>query len=90
MRVMIHASFFTLILAMFMVTGCASLPGPPVPEPGQRVVFLGDSNTYAAQFIINLDAALNHRGPGPGIEILNLGLPGFRPDGVATRARGIG
>ena len=42
---------------------------------GQRVVFLGDSNTFAGQYIAYLDAYLLTRYPDRKYELLNLGLP---------------
>src|SRR2546421_11640414 len=42
---------------------------------GQRVVFLGDSNTFAGGFIAYLDAYLFTRFPDQKFELLNLGLP---------------
>ena len=42
---------------------------------GQRVVFLGDSNTFAGQYIVYLDDYLFTRFPDRKYELLNLGLP---------------
>ena len=42
---------------------------------GQRVVFLGDSNTFAGHYIAYLDAYLFTRFPDRKYELLNLGLP---------------
>src|SRR5258708_27951192 len=42
---------------------------------GQRVVFLGDSNTFAGHYIAYLDAYLFTRFPECKYELLNLGLP---------------
>ncbi len=44
-------------------------------QDGQRVVFLGDSNTFAGQYIAYLDAYLFTRFPDRKYELLNLGLP---------------
>ena len=43
--------------------------------PGQRVVFLGDSNTYAGEFIALMEMALRNQLPDMRFELLNLGLP---------------
>ena len=42
---------------------------------GQRVVFLGDSNTFAGHYVAYLDAYLFARFPGRKFELINLGLP---------------
>ena len=42
---------------------------------GQRVVFLGDSNTFAGGYVAYLDAYLFTRFPDRKFELLNLGLP---------------
>jgi lysophospholipase L1-like esterase len=42
---------------------------------GQRVVFLGDSNTFAGHYVAYLDAYLFTRFPGQKFELINLGLP---------------
>jgi lysophospholipase L1-like esterase len=43
-------------------------------KPG-KVLFLGDSNTYAGQFIAYVDAYLAGRFPDQRFELINLGLP---------------
>ena len=42
---------------------------------GQRVVFLGDSNTFAGHYVAYLDAYLFTRFPDRKYELINLGLP---------------
>jgi len=49
----------------------------------QRVVFLGDSNTYAGLFIAYLDAFLAARFPGQRFELINLGLPSETASGLS-------
>src|SRR4051812_29960699 len=50
---------------------------------GQRVVFLGDSNTYAGHFVAYLDAYLFTRFPGKKFELINLGLPSETVSGLS-------
>jgi lysophospholipase L1-like esterase len=50
---------------------------------GQRVVFLGDSNTYAGGFIAILDAYLFTRFPDWKVELINLGLPSETVSGLS-------
>ena len=46
-----------------------------LPAEAQRVVFLGDSNTFAGHYIAYLDAYLFTRFPDRKYELFNLGLP---------------
>jgi lysophospholipase L1-like esterase len=50
---------------------------------GQRVVFLGDSNTFAGGFIAHLDVFCRTRFPDRKIEMLNLGLPSETISGLS-------
>src|SRR5207245_9870562 len=52
-------------------------------QDGQRVVFLGDSNTFAGQYIAYLDAYLYTRFPDKKFELLNLGLPSETVSGLS-------
>lgn len=57
-----------------------------VLKDGQRVVFLGDSNTFAGKFIAYLDAYLYTRFPAQKFELLNLGLPSETVSGLSEAA----
>src|SRR5690349_8417029 len=50
---------------------------------GQRVLFLGDSNTYAGHYVSYLDAYLRTRFPGQKFELINLGLPSETVSGLS-------
>jgi lysophospholipase L1-like esterase len=50
---------------------------------GQRVVFLGDSNTFAGHYVAYLDAYLITRFPGQKFELINLGLPSETASGLS-------
>jgi lysophospholipase L1-like esterase len=50
---------------------------------GQRVVFVGDSITFAGHFIAYLDGYLTTRFPDKKIELLNLGLPSETVTGLS-------
>lgn len=56
---------------------------PFLIKNGQRVVFLGDSNTYAGGFIAYLDAYLCTRFPDQKFELINLGLPSETVTGLS-------
>src|SRR5262245_48224715 len=58
-----------------LVPSTAPADHPPFAlKDGQRVVFLGDSNTAAGKFIAYLDAYLCTRFPEKRFELINLGL----------------
>jgi hypothetical protein len=52
-------------------------------KDGQRVVFLGDSNTFAGHYVAYLDAYLFTRFPDKKFELLNLGLPSETVSGLS-------
>jgi lysophospholipase L1-like esterase len=52
-----------------------TLAADAVFADGQRVLFLGDSNTFAGRYIAYLDAYLTTRFPERTVELINLGLP---------------
>jgi lysophospholipase L1-like esterase len=53
------------------------------PRYGSRILFLGDSNTYAAGYVNYLDAFLFTRFPGTHFELINLGLPSETVSGLS-------
>jgi lysophospholipase L1-like esterase len=52
-------------------------------QDGQRVVFLGDSNTFAGGYVAVVDAFLFTRFPDKKFELLNLGLPSETVSGLS-------
>lgn len=56
---------------------------PFLLKDGDRVVFLGDSNTYAGKCIAYLDAYLCTRFPDKRFELINLGLPSETVTGLS-------
>lgn len=58
-----------------ILLGTAWSRADSLPQDGSRVLFLGDSNTYAGHFISYLDAYLFLRHPERKVELINLGLP---------------
>ncbi|HEY8506221.1 MAG TPA: SGNH/GDSL hydrolase family protein [Gemmataceae bacterium] len=53
----------------------ATAAGPFFLRGGERVVFLGDSITFAGDYIAVIDAYLFARFPDKSFELINLGLP---------------
>src|SRR5689334_11715669 len=78
-------------LACVGIAVSLALPLPPqvgADEPfllkdGQRVVFLGDSNTFAGLYIAYLDGYLRTRFPDKRFELINLGLPSETASGLS-------
>src|SRR5947207_14825982 len=74
-------SILTAIIAFLPTTAFAGEAFPL--KDGQRVVFLGDSNTYAGKFIAYLDAYLCTRFPEQRFELITLGLPSETVSGLS-------
>ncbi len=75
----------TLSLAATTVTRAAEfVPGV------KRVVFLGDSITYAGGYIETIEAYARTRFPGRAIEFLNLGLPSETTSGLSEPGHAAG
>jgi lysophospholipase L1-like esterase len=55
---------------------------PPPLAGVRRVVFLGDSITYAGRYVAYLEAFLRLRDPGLRCEVINLGLPSETVSGL--------
>lgn len=69
--VFVHAAF------------CAQPRSGPVIMPNDRVVFLGDSNTYAGKYIAYLEAGVPK---AFGLELINLGLSSETASGLSEPA----
>lgn len=73
------------LLSLVLALPAADTPAeqPFYFKDGQRVVFLGDSNTFAGHFIGYLDAYLYTRFPTWKVELINLGLPSETISGLS-------
>src|SRR5437667_12345012 len=71
------------VIAVLIPPMLAYADGPFLLKDGQRIVFLGDSNTYAGKFITYLDAYLCTRFPDQRFELINLGLPSETVSGLS-------
>ncbi|MDA0345874.1 MAG: SGNH/GDSL hydrolase family protein [Verrucomicrobia bacterium] len=76
---------FRLLIAAtgVLTTFVACSPQAPFLKSGQRVVFLGDSNTYTQQYVNFIEASLLTQAPGLKLDILNLGLPSETTSGLS-------
>ena len=61
----------------------AAFANAGILKSGQRVVFLGDSNTYAAHYVDFIEASLLTQARDLKVEILNLGLPSETTSGLS-------
>lgn len=73
-------ALFMLVFALLASSLAAAQPANLLP-PGKRIVFLGDSNTFAGHYIVLLDAAL--RLQNQQADLINLGLPSETASGLS-------
>jgi lysophospholipase L1-like esterase len=72
-----------MLAFLLLGTGFSNAEELPPLEGIHRVVFLGDSNTYAGQFVEFIEAYLRVRYPGLRCEFLDLGLPSETTSGLS-------
>jgi lysophospholipase L1-like esterase len=72
-------------LLLLVLPLAAAPPEPFVLQPGDTVLFLGDSNTFAGGFIAHLDAVLRARRPSDRFTLVNLGLPSETCTGLTEK-----
>jgi lysophospholipase L1-like esterase len=80
-----HMHRLVLVMGvLFISTGPASVAADKFfLKNKERVVFLGDSNTYAGLFIAYIDGYLVSRFPARSFELINLGLPSETVSGLS-------
>ena len=66
---------FAPSFALLSLLSAHAIAAEPLIEPNKRVVFLGDSITYAGGYIEQIDAYLATKYPGKQYELINMGLP---------------
>ena len=73
------------LAALFLVALCSttSAADKPLLDGVKRVVFLGDSITYAGQYVEFVEAWFRTRQPGQSIEFLDIGLPSETVSGLS-------
>lgn len=75
--------FIGLVLFFAFVKPTAGAEKKFLLDQPRRIVFLGDSNTFAGTFIAFLDAHLRTRYPDRTYELINLGLPSETVSGLS-------
>lgn len=74
---------FTTIILCFFLTKYASSQPYSIPNNVHRIVFLGNSITYAGNYVAYIDTYLSLQHPGKNYEIINLGLPSETVSGLS-------
>lgn len=83
---MLRSTSIRLLCTLLLLTLGATLTHAASPFPfrsGERVLFLGDSITYAGGYVQYLDAYLATRFPERRIELINLGLASETVSGLS-------
>ncbi len=75
-----------LALLLILLPTAAAAQEKFLLQDGQRIVFLGDSNTFAGTWIAYIDAYLVTRFPEKKFELINLGLPSETISGLSELA----
>jgi lysophospholipase L1-like esterase len=71
------------IVVMLLAAGPAPAADGFFLRGGERVVFLGDSNTFAGHYVAYVDAWLTTRFPDRTFDLINLGLPSETVSGLS-------
>ena len=76
-------NLFRAVALLFLLPTSLFAQNDFLLKDGQRVVFLGDSNTFNGKFIAYLDGYLFTRFPKQKFELINLGLPSETVSGLS-------
>ena len=71
--------------AIFLLLLCAIARAAPLLKSGDRVLFLGDSNTHDGRYLAALDLIIRCRMPDEPVEIINLGLASETLSGTSEK-----
>ncbi|AXE18054.1 G-D-S-L family lipolytic protein [Runella rosea] len=75
---------FWYIIFYFLLLSTSVASGPkPFPKKIHRIVFIGNSITYAGQFITDIEAYLLTHYPNRRFEFINVGLPSETVSGLS-------
>lgn len=78
-----HVCLAMAALAFFCCGAVQAETRAALPPPVKRVLFLGDSITYAGQYTAFVEAYFVTRDPGRRIEFINVGLPSETVSGLS-------
>ena len=71
------------LAALILAAVTTSAADKPLLDGVKRVVFLGDSITYAGGYVDILEAAFRVEHPGRAVEFINIGLPSETVSGLS-------
>jgi len=74
--------FLLRFLGLFAAITCCAAD-QPIFGDAKRVIFLGDSITYAGQYVEFIEAYVRTRDPNSTVELINLGLPSETVSGLS-------
>ena len=72
-----------LLLAIMTISLAQAQDKPPFPEGTKRILFLGNSITYAGRYVTDMEAYFITRYPERQYEFINLGLPSETVSGLS-------
>ena len=72
-------------LFLFLVITLSARANDPLLRKGDRVMFLGDSNTHDGRYLMALDLIVRCRMPATPVEIINLGLASETLSGTSEK-----
>lgn len=78
--------FFTMRLCiLFLLALCWLSRAASLIKPGDRILFLGDSNTHSGLYIAAFDLIVRCRMPGAKVEMINAGLASETLSGTSEK-----
>ncbi|MBD2753855.1 SGNH/GDSL hydrolase family protein [Spirosoma sp. BT704] len=79
-----YVSRFALLLSLiFLFTFTQAQTNSPFPQATKRILFLGNSITYAGSYVIDIESYLIAHYPKQSYEIINVGLPSETVSGLS-------
>ena len=71
------------LIVFSILAGSSAIARCGILDEHQRVIFVGDSNTHAGQYIVFIETALRLAGLAESTEFLNIGLPSETVTGLS-------
>ncbi|WP_080236506.1 SGNH/GDSL hydrolase family protein [Spirosoma rigui] len=85
-----QSAFRSAVVVLFVCVAVFSHAQPLFPPTVHRVVFLGNSITYAGGYVTNIDAYYRLHYPAQPIEFINVGLPSETVSGLSEEGHADG
>lgn len=74
---------YVWMIVLLIGLSFSSANAQPFPDGVKKVLFLGNSITYAGKYIVDIEAYLMTHYPGQHIQIINMGLPSETVSGLS-------